>query len=56
MPFEYVVYMLLFSFVGSPFSSSFFVGFSALAISYIIRKNKKPKETPTQHEALASKI
>jgi hypothetical protein len=44
MPFEYVVYMLLFSFVGSPFSSSFFVGFSALAIGYIIRKSKKPND------------
>jgi hypothetical protein len=42
MPFEYVAYLFLFSFVGSPFSSSFFVGFSALAISYIIKKNKKP--------------
>jgi hypothetical protein len=44
MPFEYVAYLFLFSFAGSPFSSSFFVGFSALAISYIIRKSKKPND------------
>ncbi len=55
MPFEYLVYVLLFGFLNAPISSRFFVGFSALAMSYIIKKNKKPNETPAQPETIASK-
>ena len=33
------------NFVGSLFSTSFFVGFSALALSYIIKRNQTPSKS-----------
>lgn len=39
-PFDFMVYVLLSNLGGNLFPYSFFVGFSALAISYIIKKNR----------------
>jgi hypothetical protein len=50
LPSEVVAYILMGSFAGSLFSSSFFVGFSALAVSYIIKKSKKPNNAEAQPE------